>query len=246
MKGNTILMKSLNIFTDASITKTDQFGTVGCAGFVSAIGDPTNLHTKLETLDKGYTILLNTTNNISEATGVLKAVQYAIANRNNYNQINIFSDSQWCIRSLTSWIFNWISTIDKNGIMYGSSGDPVINQNLLAEIIVSIVQSNTRIHFYHCKGHVKNDSNSIFEALKTFKISNHIGRDVSLTYNQIYIMAYYNDMVDRESRQIVTSFFSDSDISKIYPIDQPRPFYYILNRDIIETYKHLIDNNIRF
>lgn len=234
-------MKSLNIFTDASIAQSDKYGTVGCAGFISAIGDPENLNLRLKTLDKDYTIVLDSTNNISEATAVLKAVQYAIANRYGYDQINIFSDSQWCIRSLTTWIFNWISTIDKAGVMYSSSGNPVLNQNLLVEIICAIAFSNTPIHFYHCKGHVKNDSASIYEALKIFRMSNHVPRDISLTYNQIYIMAYYNDIVDTESREIAKAFCNGDVYTRLpYHIDYPRPYYYILNRDIIEVYKSLI------
>lgn len=233
-------MKSLNIFTDASIVQSQKYGMVGCAGFISAIGNPENLNLHLKTLDKDYAIILNSTNNISEATAVLKAVQYAIANRNGYDQINIFSDSQWCIRSLTTWIFNWVSTIDQNGMMYNSSGSPVLNQNLLAEIICAIVFSDTPICFYHCKGHVKNDSASIYEALKTFRASNYIKKDVSLTYNQIYIMAYYNDIVDRESREVAKAFCDG--ISSPFPfhIEYPRPYYYILTRDIIEVYKSLI------
>lgn len=232
------MKKSLNIFTDASIAHSNGvYGTIGCAGFISAVG--TDTESKLQTLDRYYTILPNTTNNIAEATGVLRAVQYAVAHRDMFTEINIFSDSQWCIRSITTWIFNWISTIDKNGIMYNSSQEPVINQNIFSEIILTIVQSNTKIRFFHCKGHVKDNSDSIFEALKTFRASNYIKRDIHLTYQDIYIMAYYNDLVDRESRENVQWFAKNGSTS--LPIDYPRPFFYILNREVLEIYKHLIE-----
>lgn len=231
-------MRSLNIFTDASIVHTSgQFGTVGCAGYVSAVGEDGD--TKLKTLDKYCTILLNTTNNIAEATGVLRAVQYAICQRNNFDQINIFSDSQWCIRSITTWVFGWIAIIDSNGVMYSSNQEPVKNQNLLSEIIMEVVRSGIKLRFFHCKGHVKSDSKSIFEALKTFRNSNYIRREVHLDYNSIYIMAYYNDMIDMWTRMNCKTFCSTGMTE--YPIDQPRPFYYILNRDILETYKRLIE-----
>lgn len=231
-------MRGLNIFTDASIVHTKgQFGTVGCAGYVSAVGEDGDK--KLTTLDQYCVMLLNTTNNIAEATGVLKAVQYAICQANNFDRINIFSDSQWCIRSITTWIFNWISTIDSNGIMYSSNQEPVKNQNLLSEIIMEIVRSGVHIHFYHCKGHVKSDNKSIFEALKVFRESNHIRREVHLDYNSIYIMAYYNDMIDMWTRSNCKTFCATG--STPYLVDLPRPFFYLLNREILEVYKHLIE-----
>lgn len=232
------MKKSLNIFTDASIVHTNgAYGTIGCAGFISAVGNGEEV--KLQTLDRYYTILLNTTNNIAEATGVLRAVQYAVVHRDMFTEINIFSDSQWCIRSITTWIFNWISTINTMGIMYNSSQEPVANQNIFSEIILTIVQSNTKIHFYHCKGHVKDTPDSIFDALKTFRISNHIKRDVHLSYQEIYVMAYYNDLVDRESRENAQWFANNGSTS--LSIDYPRPFFYILNRDVLDIYKHLIE-----
>ena len=156
-----------------------------------------------------------------------------------YTEINIFSDSQWCIRSISTWIFNWISTIDSKGIMYNSSNGPVINQNIFSEIILTIVQSNTNIRFYHCKGHVKDTQESIFDALKTFRMSNHLKRDTHLTYQDVYIMKYYNDIVDRESRENAQWFATNGQTS--LPIDHPRPIFYVLNREIIERYKKLIE-----
>lgn len=231
------MARSLNIFTDASIVKTDgPYETVGCAGFVSATGETGD--TSLKTLDKYYNILLNTTNNISEATGVLKAVQYAVCHKNDYDEINIFSDSQWCIRSITSWIFGWIGTINPEGVMFNSSNEPVINQNIFNEIILTIVQNNTKIHFYHVKGHVKDTQESIFEALKSFRTSNFVKRNVHLNYNMIYIMSYYNNMVDEESRKIAQDFVATGNTT--YPLSYPSPFFYILNREMLDIYKQLI------
>lgn len=229
---------ALNIFTDASISHTDTvYGTIGCAGFISARSNDENK--KLVTLDRYYTILTNTTNNIAEVTAILKAVQYAIAHKNMYREFNIFSDSQWAIKSITTWIFNWINTIDDDGIMYNSSQAPVINQNIFSEIILLIVQNDIKIHFYHCKGHVDTkDKNSIFDAIKTFRISNCLKRDQHLTYEDIYIISYYNDLVDNESRAHVQHFVKHMQTQ--IPMTYRNPFFYILDEDIVDRYKSLI------
>ena len=233
-------MRTLNIFTDASINDTNNpaINTAGCCGFVSATED-TESNNKLKTLDKYYSIQTNTTNNISEATGVLKAVQYAVAQKQNFDNINIFSDSQWCIRSLRTWMFNWITTIDKRGIMYNSNNQPVANQNILAQIVMLIVNNNVKIKFWHCSGHVKDTKGSIFESLKKFRISNHIPNDVHLNYNKMYIISYYNNMIDNDTRNILFQWINSGYRLQI-PIDYEMPIFYVLNKDIIERYKNLI------
>ena len=241
------MVRCLNIFTDASILDTNTpNNTVGCAGFIATSGESEHpvfgqdgdRNSKLQMLDRSIVIIPNCTNNVAEATGVLRAVDYAIRHKDQFDEINIFSDSQWCIKSLTVWIFNWISTIDQMGVMYNSSKDPVANQTIFNEIILAIVNTNTKIHFYHCKGHVKNNNDSIFNALKTFRVSNDVGRDVHLSYHHIYTMAYFNDLIDNYTRDILAEWVNGC-VSNI-PLDFPRPIFYILDRDIINRYKQLI------
>ena len=241
-------MRVLNIFTDASIKHTDTiYETIGCAGFISAVGDDNNIEggqqndTKLKTLDMYYTILPNTTNNIAEATGVLRGVQYAVAHKDQFDRINIFSDSQWCIKSLTTWIFDWINTIDNMGVMYNSSQSPVSNQTIFNEIIMTIVDTRTKLHFYHCKGHVIRDSKEgLFDALKVFRISNLVPEYIHMNFHQVYVMAYYNDYIDTTTRDVLNKWIL-SGYTLDVPIDYPRPIFYILSKDIINIYKSLIE-----
>lgn len=235
-------MKTLNIFTDASIVNTDgPYETVGCAGFVSATGEFGD--TKLQTLDESYTLITNTTNNFSEALAIMMAVNYASYKQteNNYDEINIFSDSQWCIRSLTTWIFNWISTVDEKGIMYSSSEEPVKNQDIISSIIIGVVFNHLKVRFWHCKGHVKDTNASLFDALKVFRQSNHIKRDIHLNYNSIYIMSYYNNLVDNTSREICKEFCNtgNSNHTIISRIGYGS-FMYMLDKNMLEQYKNLI------
>lgn len=222
-------MRILNIFTDASITHGLEGPTYGCAGIVCVENNAT------APIYEAYNTLYNTTNNESEAWGVYMAVMYIMMHHQEYDRINVISDSQWCIRSITRWIFDWIHHVDEQGNLLNSYGQPVANQKILCWIIKSIIDYRVHVHFYHCKGHVTSTNASIFEALKTFRESNSLPRDMHLNYDFIRWLAYYNNMVDRNSRACLDNLAGSAliDISTF-------PFISRITFEEIEIYKTLI------
>lgn len=183
-------MKTLTIFTDASILRTQYGETIGCAGAICA--DDNNL-CKFE-------IQRDSTNNVSEITAVKLGILLAI--ENNADVVDIWSDSQWAIYGLTKWIRSWCSSI-KDNVIINSSGEPVKNQSIFLTIVKLIIEYKLRVNFYHIKGHInETDIKSINNAVSVFKKSNgiDISRDV------IYHASIMNNMVDRKTREILKSY----------------------------------------
>lgn len=211
----------LNIFTDASITKTIYGETIGCAGAVC-----------LELAkEKRYEILRDSTNNISEITAIKLAVQMAIDNRDWYDRFNILSDSQWSVFGLTKWNRSWMNNMD-NYMMKNSSGENVKNQEIFLAIMKMIVNNDININFFHVKGHVDpHNIKSINNATSVFQKSN----GVSVSRNTVFTIAQMNNYVDNTTRNMLEDF-------KNVP-----PEYYkrgiinpILSKEDLNTYYKLV------
>lgn len=182
----------MNIFTDASIIKTIYGETIGCSG---AICMEDNNTYKFE-------ISRDSTNNISEITAVKLAVELALQNRDRFDTINIWSDSQWSIYGLTKWIRSWTNNMQNYNLM-NSSGEIVKNQQIFLSIIRMIIHNNLKINFYHIKGHVnERDYKSINHAISVFSKSNN----ASISREKIFRAVSMNNMVDKTTRQILQAY----------------------------------------
>ena len=182
----------MNIFTDASITKSIYGETIGCSG---AICMEENNTYKFE-------ISRDSTNNISEITAVKLAVQLAIENRDRFDSINIWSDSQWSIYGLTKWIRSWFNNM-KDFCLMNSSGEVVKNQQIFLDIIRMIVDNKLKVNFYHIKGHVnENDYRSINHAISVFSKSN----STDISREKIYRAVMMNNLVDNTTRQMLETY----------------------------------------
>ena len=89
---------TLNIFCDASI-KSIKNMNYGCYGAVAIYED--------NIIDSSYQICSRTTNNDSEIRAIRSAVLLALKYRNNYQIINIFSDSQISLFGIRDRCFRW-------------------------------------------------------------------------------------------------------------------------------------------
>lgn len=178
---------TLNIFTDASMTKTDDDESVGCPGYVAVIG---NL-----VVDRQAQILRESTNNESEVYAILMAIQFALANRNKVKVINIFSDSQFAVYGLREWIFKWMNNIQDDRL-YNSSGKEVANQHIFMNIIYTILQYNLNVSIYHNRGHFPKSKTQEF--IKLFKKHNFLNDTID--YQTASSIMYYNDMIDKYTR----------------------------------------------
>lgn len=214
------MKKILNIYTDASI-KTINNCTVGCAGFVTSNGVS---ETRL---------LYYSTNNESELTAISMGVKCAIYYAPEYDEINLYSDSKISILGLREWIKMWRKTIDKNNMMYSSSGKPVANLHIIKDIIYNIYANKLKINLYHTNGHIKlDDINSLESARKTFYNSNGI----MLNIDMILIISKYNDYIDNLTRSKLENICIPYDTKLNLPINR------FIDDNIINEYLSLINS----
>lgn len=201
---------TLNIFTDGSIKKfyiNGEEETIGCAGANIVITDESGIHS----IEAATEITRNTTNNDTEIRSILLGVQRALYYRDNYpfRYINIIADSKICIYGLREWIFNWINNTDPNTkVMISSQGTPVANQQVILQIIYTILQNNLSINFYHQNGHKNcNNMKDMIKAKETFIKSNYISCDVDLEL--IKNISIANDYVDKFTKYELDNFVPD-------------------------------------
>lgn len=214
-------MRQLNIFTDASITTTIHEETIGCAGAICL--ENNNLCK--------FRVLRDSTNNISEITAVRLAIELALENRDNFDIVNIWADSQWAIFGLTKWIRSWMNNM-YDGIMYNSSGERVKNQQIFLSIIKLIAENNLRVNFYHIKGHVDvNNIGSIAHAVSVFNKSN----GCSISRDKMYIAANMNNMVDNQTRNILKNYKTEEKVYLKQGIINPA-----ISNEILIRYYNLV------
>ena len=87
----------------------------------------------------------NHTNNRAELYAILYALNIIIKNNyiKNYEEVIIYTDSEYSLKSCTKWIHKWIKTNWKK---------PVKNREFI-EPIYSILKENSRIKLVHIKAH---------------------------------------------------------------------------------------------
>lgn len=209
----------MNIFTDASITKTIYGETIGCAGAICK--EDININK--------FEIHRDSTNNISEISAIRLAIEIAI--NNNWKDVNIWSDSQWSIYGLTKWNRKWLSSID-NYVLKNSSGERVKNQEIFLTIMKLIIKHNLRVNFYHIKGHVDpNNIKSINHAISVFNTSNGINISRENMYNAVIM----NNMVDNGTRRKLDEYKNVSPIKLRRGIINP-----IINKQDLIIYYNLV------
>lgn len=102
----------------------------------------------------------NTTNNREE----LKAILWAMWNYGNKtNPPTVYSDSVYCVNSLTNWIWGWL----KNG-WTKSDGGPVQNADIMSAF-VELWRAGYQINLVKVKGHAGNVYNEMADKLATGK-----------------------------------------------------------------------------
>ena len=210
----------LEICTDASIRTFPNGRVFGCAGALC-----------ITTLEQDYLISQDTTNNRSELLGIylgLKLGKRIMDQRPEYDSMVIYSDSQFAVFGLTRWMQGWMKNKDQNGIIYGSNGKPVKNQELFMCILSYITSNQLKVSFKHCSGHVR------YTSIKMLRLANETYYKSNGTYlrpEDIYKLAYYNDIVDNSTREYLQKINPD-----MYPIMD-----YSNNHNIMT--KYIVPNN---
>jgi len=97
------------------------------------------------------------TNQRAELYAILKSLRNIIKEGKNYDEIHIYTDSEYSIKSLTEWYKNW----EKNNWI-NSKKEPVLNQDIIKPIIKIIKSYNGKIKFTHVNSHTgKQDFESL-------------------------------------------------------------------------------------
>lgn len=187
--------ETLNIFCDASIIGKNQ-KYIGCYGAIAVIKD--------DIVDSIYRMVSETTNNNCEIKGIRAALTLANRYKYYFKYINIFSDSQISVFGLRDYIYNWKYN-PKNGLLYGSTGSPIVNQEIFIECHNMIIElelyRDCIIRLFHQSGHVDNGFGAIKDAAASFKKFNNVHGTVG--YDFIRYISTYNNYVDNMSRSIL-------------------------------------------
>ena len=186
---------TINIFSDASMTKGPGKSFVGCYGVIAM-----NKHTELERQCK---IATNTTVNNSEIKGIRLAIDVAIKYRPRCPIINIFSDSQISVFGLRDRMRTW--TV-QNQTMYGYGHAKIASQEVYLEIARIVTEASLYFNLFHQKGHVQaSNYESIREATHVFRASNGIRGQVDHEF--IYWISQMNDKVDKYTRTNLSELY---------------------------------------
>lgn len=100
------------------------------------------------------------TNQRAELYAIYKALKI-ITKKYNFKQIEIYTDSEYSIKSLTIWIKKW----EKND-WKTAQNKPVLNVDIIKKINNIMSNNIGKIKFIHVKAHTnKDDYNSIHNAI---------------------------------------------------------------------------------
>ena len=140
---------SIIIFTDGScITKTDKCGY--------GIHFPNK---EYKDISKKFNILPQTSQR-AELYAIYKAIK-KVSKTDKNNDIKIYSDSEYSIKSITMWIKKW-----KKNNWKTANGKDVLNQDIIKKIDNIINEHIGKIEFIHVTAHTnKKDYESIHNSI---------------------------------------------------------------------------------
>lgn len=183
---------TLNIFCDASIIGKPGNKT-GCYGVVGVVKD--------RIIDSTYRLVSYTTSNNSEIKGLRAALDMAHKYKDQFQFINIFSDSQVSVYGLKDYIYRWKL---KDGILYTTMNNPVASQEVFIEahhMLVELEQAPAIINIFHQSGHIDNGYSSLHKAADNFKKFNNIKGKIDINF--IRYISSWNNYVDNTSRSLL-------------------------------------------
>lgn len=147
----------MNVFTDGSCRKNGKPGASG--GWACVFPEHP------EFTASGILTTSKITNNVAEFMGILKSIETVLsimktntclAQKLRDDGLDIYSDSDFCIKCLTSWHVKW----EKNGWVT-TSGNPVKNRELIQDILAlmkEVEDAGVTISYRHVRAHTGGDS----------------------------------------------------------------------------------------
>ena len=153
-KSETVKSKSstnLNIYTDGSSLNNGQKGKYHSGGIGIYIEDSgEEISIKLD-----GTI----TNNIAELKACIVGINTILSRKTYSNEvINIYSDSEYVIKSITQWSINWKKNDWKKYNKIKKCKTDIKNKELIIELYTLYINCN--INFIHVKAHTSKPLNN--------------------------------------------------------------------------------------
>jgi ribonuclease HI len=143
------MSKSIRIFTDGSFKKLKNKKTLSGYGIYFPDGE-------LDNVSRPF-IHKPLTNQRAELYAILKSLRNIEKNKLKLDEIHIYTDSEYSIKSLTVWYKTWEKNEWKN-----SKNEPVMNQDIIRPIIKLIKKFPGNVKFTHVNSHTgKQDFESL-------------------------------------------------------------------------------------
>lgn len=138
------ILDKIIVFTDGACSGNGKKTAKGGIGIHFPNGEFTDISQKF------------TESPVTNQRAELYAIQLAletIIKGATFNEITIYSDSRYSIKSLTEWIKNWEKNNWKN-----AAGKPVMNQDLIKPINRILKNIKGKVIFTHVKAHTGGSS----------------------------------------------------------------------------------------
>jgi ribonuclease HI len=231
MSGHLQLDSALNVFCDASVNSINGYFT-SCPGYAIVYKD--------KIVASRYQVIFNASNNYGEIYALSMGIRAVIDKSYEIqyaSRINVFSDSQISIFGLRDWIFSWYKRLNSDNQMVSDRNLEIANQEIFNRIVNMIAYEGIPMHLYHQLGHMNyNNKEHVLRVLRSFNNANK----EPINYNEAKYICYYNDFVDRFTRDNLNSV-TDSYIFNVKDYKKELvPVSILLNDNTMRRYKDLI------
>ena len=148
------------IYTDGSTRGRNEKGALNQGGYGVVV------YANNIIIDAFGKQVKNTTNNRMELTAIKEALKRYGTSPDNWDAPTIYTDSSYCVMSLTKWIHTW--KVD-NWIRPG--GKPVENEDLMKELYDLLYIKDRFGHITKCSGHNGIIGNELADKIATGTIT---------------------------------------------------------------------------
>lgn len=150
-------IKSIEIYTDGSLKKTPKGDICGYGIYFP--------NKELKNVAAPF-LIGEITNNRAELHAIYQAI-LRVVKRYTFDNINIYTDSQYSQKSLTEWIIGW-----KKKAWVNSKNQPVLNQDLIKKIDKYIQKYPGKINIQWVRAHTGGQETHSINNMMADKLAN--------------------------------------------------------------------------
>ena len=189
--------ETLNIFCDGS-----YYGVLNhnkCVGGYAAVGVVGER--VIQVCRRGWKQQDKFANDLMELHALREAISMAFMYQHQYANINIFSDSNYAVNVVKTWIYKW--SFNNDNRLYLKGKKIPANINIVYEIAIGLIRLMSLIpnlNLMYTKGHINSMGNiqALAAAKDTFCRENGINENIDL--NLIRYLSRYNDVADKQAK----------------------------------------------